>query len=83
MTTRKNTRKSKAKRFCFALPARDAELLKLYADHHGITRPDAVRRILREQLKQYASNLPKPEPKNQLELFDTLQVDIFNNTSKT
>lgn len=76
-----NTKKTK--KFSFVLPAREDELLTLYAKEHSLTRPEAVRRILREFLRQYRNALAKAEPENQLGLFDSLQIDIFNSTSKT
>ena len=50
-------------------------------DH--VSCPEAVRRMVREALKQYKSVSSNAEPLNQLGLFDTVQVDIFNNTSKS
>ena len=58
-------------------------MLKLYAKEFHVSCPEAVRRIVREALKQYKSVSSKAEPLNQLGLFDTVQVDIFNNTSKS
>lgn len=71
------------KKFSFVLPQREDELLTLYAKQHSLARPEAVRRILRDFLRQYRAELPKAEPENQLGLFDSLQIDIFNSTSKT
>lgn len=77
------TKKTKKKKFSFVLPEREDELLTLYAKEHSLTRPEAVRRILRDYLRQYRSSITKTEPDNQLGLFDSLQIDIFNSTSKT
>ncbi|GEM_PF-872079 len=78
----KKTKPKKAKKISITLSEREGELLKSYARQFGITRPAAVKRIVHAALSQYKSTVSKTEPKNQLGLFDTLQVDIFNNTSK-
>lgn len=86
MKTTSQVKKAKAKKnkkISITLPEREGEVLKVYAKELGITRPAAVKRIVRETLKQYKTALAKAEPQNQLGLFDSLQVDIFNNTSKT
>ena len=86
MKTTSQVKKAKAKKnkkISITLPEREGEVLKVYAKELGITRPAAVKRIVRETLKQYKTAVAKAEPKNQLGLFDSLQVDIFNNTSKT
>ena len=79
----KKAKAKKTKKISITLPEREGEVLKVYAKELGITRPAAVKRIVRETLKQYKTAAAKAEPKNQLGLFDSLQVDIFNNTSKT
>lgn len=82
MDVRTKTTK-KRKKFSFVLPEREDELLTLYAKEHAISRPEAARRIMRDYLRQYRATLPQNEPDNQLKLFDSLQMDIFNSTSKT
>lgn len=79
----KKAKAKKTKKISITLPEREGEVLKVYAKELGITRPAAVKRIVRETLKQYKTAVAKAESKNQLGLFDSLQVDIFNNTSKT
>ena len=78
----KKAKTRKAKKISITLPEREGEMLKLYAKENGTTKPAAVRRMVIAALRQYKSNAAKHQPKNQLELFDTIQVDIFNNTSK-
>ena len=78
----KRPRASKAKIISITLPEREGEMLKRFAQQNGTTRPAAVRRMVIDALKQYKVAASKAEPQNQLGLFDTLQVDIFNNTSK-
>lgn len=75
----------KIKKVSISLPEREAELLALYAQEAGISRPKAAHRIVREFLRQYKEHRGESalQPKNQLGLFDSIQIDIFNNTSKT
>ncbi len=81
--TMQKSKTHKNKRISIALPEREGKLLACYAKEHGLTRPDAMRRILREYLREYKLQLSNAEPQNQLGLFDSLQIDIFNSTSKT
>lgn len=72
------------KKITITLSEKEGEWLSLYAQDMGISRPDVVRRLMREGLRQYkASRGGSVVPENQLELFDSIQVDIFNNTTKT
>jgi len=72
------------KKITITLSEKEGEWLSLYAQDLGISRPAVVRRMVREGLRQYkAMRGGHIEPKNQLDLFDSIQVDIFNNTSKT
>ncbi len=75
-------RSNKVKKISFTLPEREGEMLKSYAAELGISRQTAVKRMVREALKQYKASSLSSEPRNQLGLFDTLQIDIFNNASK-
>ena len=78
--------KAKKKRVIVTLPEREGEMLKAYAKKHRTTCPAAVHRMVKEALKQFKSEqntLAKAEPKNQLNIFDSIQVDIFNNTSRS
>ena len=72
------------KKITITLSEKEGEWLSLYAQDLGISRPDVVRRLMREGLRQYkTSRGGSVVPENQLELFDSIQVDIFNNTTKT
>ena len=71
-----NKKPTKKKKISFALPEREGEMLARYAKEKGISRPAAVRRMVRTALQQHS------EPQNQLGLFDVVQIDIFNSTSK-
>ena len=72
----------KRHKISFTLPAREGELLKSYAKEHRVSRPVAVRRMVKAALKEYAQKRPAEEPRNQLGLFDVVQIDIFNSTTK-
>lgn len=69
----------KRKKITFTLPEREGEVLSLYAKEKGISRPDAVRRMVRATLREYSSSLAKAEPRNQLGLFDVVQMEMFEN----
>ena len=77
-----NKKPTKRKKISFTLPEREGEILSLYAKENGISRPAAVRRMVRAALQQYSAALRHAEPRNQLGLFDVVQIDIFNSTSK-
>lgn len=68
----------KTKKFSITLPEREGKLLKMYAQDYGITRPMALRRMVREGLKAYQQAKGTIQPDNQLGLFDPLQMDIFD-----
>lgn len=70
------------KKLTLSLSEREAQLLALYAADQGATKSVAVRRLLRTALADYSKKIATQEPKNQLGLFDSIQYDIFNNTSK-
>lgn len=73
------SKRPQSRKFSVSLSDKDGEILKLYAQKHGMTRPDAIRKILREHLRPYAEMVAKEGPENQLGLFDILQMDIFDN----
>ncbi len=82
MSTRPKTKRNQ--RIAITLSEKEGEWLSLYAKEIGSTRPAIIHRMVREGLRQYkAMRGGHIEPKNQLDLFDSIQVDIFNNTSKT
>ena len=61
-------------------------MLKVYAKRHQTTCPAAVHKMVRQTLRQFKSemrDMAKAEPKNQLNIFDSIQIDIFNNESRT
>lgn len=72
------------KKITITLSEKEGEWLSIYSQDLGISRPAVVRRLVREGLREYKSlRGGRIEPENQLGLFDSIQVDIFNNTSKT
>lgn len=71
------TKKTYKKTFSITLPEREGRLLKMYAQDYNITRPEALRRMVRDALRQYKEQKGNIEPDNQLGLFDCVQMDIF------
>ena len=85
MKAKTSVRRPKKKKVSITLPEREGELLKSFAREHGTTCPAAVHSMVRQALRQYKSEVSarsKAEPENQLNIFDSIQMDIFNNTSK-
>lgn len=76
------TKKPKPKKYTLTLTERESVRLGLYADSCGISRPMALQRLTKQALRQLALVPIDQGDANQLGLFDTLQIDIFNNTSK-
>lgn len=74
---------NKLKKVTISLSSRDFEKLTRYAKSQKILRPLAAKRLLRAQLSTISFEKVDVQPKNQLGLFDSLQIDIFNGTSKT
>lgn len=79
----KPPKKHKPRRYTVTLTDLDVRRLTAYADSSGIDRPTALHRLLKQSLRENAAALPCKIDKKQLGLFDTLQIDIFNNTHKT
>lgn len=75
--------KNKAKKITVSLSVRDYEKITQYAKEQNISRPLAAKRLLRAQLAKIQTEKVERQAKNQLGLFDSVQIDIFNNTSKT
>lgn len=79
----KQKKSSKGKKVSMTLSHRDLVVLQRFAEQEGLTRAVALRHLVKEGLKEVAANMPDPTSKNQLDIFDSMQIDIFNNTSKT
>ncbi|MGX8712485.1 MAG: hypothetical protein ACSW8I_02215 [bacterium] len=75
-------KKPKLKRYTLTLTELDVYRLNAYAESSGIDRPTALHRLMKQSLRQVDAASIDRRDANQLGLFDTLQIDIFNNTSK-
>ena len=75
-------KKPKLKKYVLTLSEREALRLGRYADAVGMSRPQALQRLVKQALREAADVPAGKEDSNQLGLFDTLQIDIFNNTSR-
>ena len=73
----------KAKKVIVTLSARDYDKLTLLAQKQNVSRPLVAKRLLRAQLSTLALEKQQKQSENQLGLFDSMQIDIFNGTSKT
>lgn len=74
-------KRPKTKKYTLTLSEREAVRLGHYAESCGISRPLALQRLMKQSLRQLAAAPPVGHDANQLGLFDTLQIDIFNNTA--
>lgn len=74
---------AKNKKMSLAFSVRDGERLALYASDMGVSRPAALRRIVHQFLADYVKHRGETAPANQLDIFDSVQIDIFNNATKT
>lgn len=75
------TKGPKLKKYTLTLTEPEMRRLSRYADDCGIDRPTALHRIVSQTLRQVALAPADHRDENQLGLFDTLQIDIFNNTA--
>ena len=66
-----------------SLSMRDYEKLATLAASQHCSRPVAAKRLIKAQLAMIEIERREKVAKNQLGLFDSIQMDIFNNTSKT
>lgn len=73
----------KAKKITVTLPYTDYEKLSAFAESQGASRPIVAKRLIKAQLALLAVEKQQRLTKNQLGLFDSMQLDIFNGTSKT
>jgi hypothetical protein len=75
--------KIKAKRYTVALSDCEMRRLTVYAAQCGIDRPTALARLVRQSLRDVAAGVKADNTdEKQLRLFDSVQIDIFNNTAK-
>ena len=73
----------KAKKIVVTLSERDFEKLSSYAKSQGKSRSIIAKRMLKTEIASLAVEKQKQASKNQLGLFDSMQIDIFNGVSKT
>ncbi len=81
MKKKKQTRK--VKKLTISLSLRDYDKLTAFARKHKVSRPLAAKRLLKSEIAKFNIEKQQKQCKNQLELFDSMQIDIFNGTSKT
>lgn len=74
-------KKPHTKKYTLTLSEREAVRLGLYADRSGISRPQALQRLMKQALRELGQMPNCDRDEKQLGLFDTLQIDIFNNTA--
>ncbi|MBQ9547268.1 MAG: hypothetical protein IJU90_08305 [Bacteroidales bacterium] len=76
---RKKT-KPKTKSFSVTLSEKDAAMLSRYAKSTSSTRPMAMRRIVRNYLREYFGNAADETSQNQLNLFNVnRQINLLDN----
>ena len=83
MPMKKKKPAKKTKKVVLSMSMRDFEKLSAYAKSSKTSRPLAAKRLIRAQLATLAVGTKPKEAENQLGLFDSMQLDIFNGTSKT
>lgn len=81
---KKKSRKSRVRRYTVTLSECEVRRLTSYADAADIDRPTALHRLVSQSLREAYNSLPQrtPHDEKQLGLFDSVQIDIFNNTHK-
>lgn len=79
----KKSKKPKPKKYTLTLSEPEVRRLSAYAEESGVERPVALHRIVSQVLRQYSMSPAAKHDKRQLGLFDSVQIDIFNNTTKT
>ena len=76
-------KQKRTKKIVLSLSERDYAKLTQCAASQNVTRSIAAKRLIHAQLATLAVERQADAEKNQLGLFDSLQIDIFNQTSKT
>lgn len=76
-------KRPKTKKYCLTLTEREVVRLGRYAEENGVSRPQALQRLFKQALREATGSGQRApgSDANQLGLFDTLQIDIFNNTA--
>lgn len=79
----KKPNKKRVRRYTVTLSDSDVRRLTRFADSAGIDRPTALHRLLSQSLRNAADDTGADhKDPGQLGLFDSVQIDIFNNTHK-
>lgn len=78
----KKPHKPKSKKYTLTLSEPEVRRLTAYAAAGGIERPVALHRIVSQALREYCSVQTTRSDQRQLGLFDSVQIDIFNNATK-
>ena len=78
----KRSPKPKTKKYTLTLSETELRRLSAYADAGGMERPAALHRIVAQALRECTAAPAARCDKRQLGLFDAVQIDIFNNTTK-
>ena len=78
----KKIKKPKSKKYMLTLSDTELRRLTAYADAGGMERPAALHRIVSQALREYTLAPSLRHDERQLGLFDSVQIDIFNNTHK-
>ena len=77
------SKKPKLKKYTLSLTECEMRRLTSYAESNGIDRTVALHKLVKQSLRNAAASVAADRTDvNQLGLFDTLQIDIFNNTVK-
>ncbi len=77
------SKKPKLKKYTLSLNECEMRRLTSYAESNGIDRAVALHKLVKQSLRNAAASVMADRTDvNQLGLFDTVQIDIFNNTSK-
>ncbi len=82
MKDKERDKKKKGKKVSFVLSERDSRILLAEAQRRGVRFSLAARQLLHTQLQQCAQSAESVVSDNQLNIFDSVQIDIFNRTSK-
>lgn len=79
----KKNSKGRVRRYTVTLTECEVRRLTRYAEATGSDRPTALHRLVSRSLREVAAGTPNDRrDENQLGLFDSVQIDIFNNTHK-
>ena len=75
-------KRPKQKKYTLTLSEPEVRRLTAYAEASRVERPVALHRIVSQMLREYSQAPARQQDKRQLGLFDSVQIDIFNNTTK-